>query len=88
MVANPHYAVRRYISVGGDDDGFQFTPLGVILKPFIMIMRNCWQIHLMGRSIVVSNPHYAVRRYISVGGKTDDGFQFTPLGVIFAIHNA
>ena len=37
----------------------------------------------MGRSIVVSNPHYAVRRYISVGGKNDDGFQFTPLGVIF-----
>jgi hypothetical protein len=32
---------------------------------------------------VVSNPHYAVRRYISVGGKNDDGFQFTPLGVIF-----
>ncbi len=42
MVANPHYAVRRYISVGGkNDDGFQFTPLGVILMPFIM-MRNCW----------------------------------------------
>ena len=38
---------------------------------------------MMGRSIVVSNPHYAVRRYISVGGKNDDGFQFTPLGVIF-----
>ena len=37
----------------------------------------------MGRSIVVSNPHHAVRRYISVGGKNDDGFQFTPLGVIF-----
>ena len=32
---------------------------------------------------MVSNPHYAVRRYISVGGKNDDGFQFTPLGVIF-----
>ena len=47
-----------------------------------MIMRNCWQIHLLGRSIVVANPHYAVRRYISVGGKNDDGFQFTPLGVI------
>ncbi len=45
-------------------------------------MRNCWQIHLLGRSIVVANPHYAVRRYISVGGKNDDGFQFTPLGVI------
>ena len=71
VVANPHYAVRRYISVGGkNDDGFQFTPLGVILMPFIMIMRNCWQIHLLGRSIVVANPHYAVRRYISVGGKT------------------
>lgn len=46
-------------------------------------MRNCWEIHLLGKSIVVANPHYAVRRYISVGGKNDDGFQFTPLGVIF-----
>ena len=37
---------------------------------------------------MVSNPHHAVRRYISVGGKNDDGFQFTSLGVIFkAIHN-
>ena len=45
-------------------------------------MRNCWQIHLLGRSIVVANPHYAVRRYISVGGN-DDVFQITPLGVIF-----
>ena len=33
-------------------------------------MHNFWKIHPLGRSIVVANPHYAVRRYISVGKKT------------------
>ena len=37
MVSNPHYAVRRYISVGGNDDGFQFTPLGVTFKAIYIV---------------------------------------------------